>query len=365
MLTHVSREPLARDRGLAFGRAHPEAIHGTVVAYERLFREVHGLEASDVSAFGDQVAGRLSDLWPETVEEIAGIAAGAGIDETTLVAINARTELLAGAAPPECSAIGVLPERSGGTTLLAQNWDWHPDVRRSLMVWTIEEPDGRWLTTMTEAGILAKIGMNSRGVGLCLNILGTSLDGGACGTPVHVLMRLVLQRCDDLSGVEALLRGAELSASSSFNVGTPGALASFEVSPAAVERVDAVDGVLLHTNHFLRPPAGATDLYRRDWPDTQARLDELERRVRRAPGRLGADAVKDALRSHEAGQIAVCCHDADNERYADRQESLVSGCLHLEDLRFELADGAPCRTPYAQVGAGAAGAGTRQARSAG
>jgi hypothetical protein len=63
-----------------------------------------------------------------------------------------------------CSAIGVLPERSGGATILAQNWDWHPDLIESRVVWTITEPGGRWLTTLTEAGILAKVCLNSRGL---------------------------------------------------------------------------------------------------------------------------------------------------------------------------------------------------------
>ena len=210
------------------------------------------------------------------------------------MAVNARTELLAGAARPECSAIGVLPERSGGHTLLAQNWDWHPDLRESVVLWTIVEPDGCWLVTMTEAGMLAKIGLNSRGLGLCVNILGSSADGGPGGIPVHVLMRLALQRCDDVAAAGALLEANEVSGSSCFNVGSPGALASYEVSPAGVARIEPEDGVLLHTNHFLEPPGDAEDVHRRDSPSTLARLDELERRVRRAPGQVDAAAVKKA-----------------------------------------------------------------------
>jgi isopenicillin-N N-acyltransferase-like protein len=263
--------------------------------------------------------------------------------------VNARTELLAGAARPECSAIGVLPERSGGHTLLAQNWDWHPTLRESVVLWTIVEPDGRWLVTMSEAGMLAKIGMNSRGLGLCVNILESSGDGGPGGIPVHVLMRLALQRCDDVAAAGALLEASEVSGSSCFNVGSPGALASYEVSPAGVARIEPEDGVLLHTNHFLESVGDAEDVHRRDSPSTVARLEELERRVRRAPGQLDAAAVKEALRSHDAGPNALCCHDPDNERYADRAETLVSVCLDLDQLRFEISEGAPCSWPYREA----------------
>jgi len=358
MLSHVSEERLPQDRGLAFGRAHRHAVRATVAAYERIFREANGLDAAAVRDFGGQVTAHVGGTWPEAAAEISGMAHGADVDQATLMAVNARTELLAGATPPECSVLGVLPERSGGDTLLAQNWDWHPDLADSLVVWTVKEPDGRWFSTLTEAGILAKIGLNSRGLGLCLNILGTSLDGGSGGTPVHVLMRLILHHCDDHADVETLLEQTEVTGSSCLTVGTPGggpgALVSYELSPAGIARVPAEDGVLLHTNHFLSPPEGAEDLYLRDSPDTLARLEELDERVRHGPRAVDADAVKQALRSHAAGPLSVCCHDPANEAYADRQESLVSVLLTLEDLGFELTDGAPCRTAYEhlQVNAG-------------
>jgi isopenicillin-N N-acyltransferase like protein len=349
MLEHISEEGTARERGLRFGEAQRAAVEGTLAAYERLFSEAGGLNSAAVRSFGERVGERLGAAHPEAHEEIVAIARGAGADEPLLMAVNARTELLAGATPPECSAIGVLPQRSGGRTLLAQNWDWHPDLRESVVVWTIVEPDGRWLVTMTEAGILAKIGMNSRGLGLCLNILGSSADGGPGGIPVHVLMRLLLQRCDDVAAAGALLEASEVSGSSCFTVGSPGALACYEVSPSRVARIEPEDGLLLHTNHFLAQPGDAEEVHRLDSPSTLARFEELDRRFRSAPGQVDAAAVKDALRSHDAGPNGVCCHDPDNERYEDRTETLVSVCLDLEELRFEISDGAPCGAPYREV----------------
>ncbi len=349
MLEHVSEEGTPSERGLRFGEAQRGAVERTMAAYGRLFAEASGLDVAAVRSFGERVGDRLHGEHPDAHEEIAAIARGAGVDEALLMAVNARTELLAGAARPECSAIGVLPERSGGHTLLAQNWDWHPTLRESVVLWTIVEPDGRWLVTMTEAGMLAKIGMNSRGLGLCVNILESSDDGGPGGIPVHVLMRLALQRCDDVAAAGALLEASEVSGSSCFNVGSPGRLACCEVSPAGVARIEPEDGLLLHTNHFLAPVGDAEDVHRRDSPSTVERLEELERRVRRAPGQLDADAVKDALRSHDAGPNALCCHDPDNERYADRAETLVSVCLDLDQLRFEISEGAPCSSPYREA----------------
>ena len=166
---------------------------------------------------------------------------------------------------------------------------------------------------------------------------------------MHVLTRLLLQRCDDVAAAGALLQASEVSGSSCFNVGSPGALASYEVSPAGVGRIEPEHGVLLHTNHFLELPGDAEDVHRRDSPSTLARLDELDRRVRSGPGQVDAAAVKNALRSHDAGPNAVCCHDPDNERYAYRTETLASVCFDLDELRFEISEGAPCGVPYREV----------------
>ena len=106
---HRSDEPTARERGEAFGRAHAPAIRHTIAVYERMFAET-GVVAPGTS--GSRTGRTRSS---------SGMAEGAGVPLPALLAVNARTEILAGAGPTECSVVG-----AGG--LLAQNWDWHPDA---------------------------------------------------------------------------------------------------------------------------------------------------------------------------------------------------------------------------------------------
>ncbi|MQA75276.1 MAG: hypothetical protein GEU88_13195 [Solirubrobacterales bacterium] len=350
---HLSTEATARDRGLGFGRRHGHLVHRTVAAYELMFEEVRGLAPRDVRALGAEVGVLLAGECPDLADEIVGIADGANADPKSLFALNARTEILGGVGPCECSVIGLLPERAGGHTILAQNWDWHPDLAASRVVWTIVEPDGRWMTTLTEAGILAKIGINSDRLGLCLNLLASTDDGELGGLPIHVLCRLILGAAGDLSAAEAILERAHAGASSCFDVAHASAggsaMAAFELSPRGLDRIEAEDGVLLHTNHFLGPMR-PHDRKRPEQPDTEVRLAELERRVRDGPSRLTAEHAKQALSSHESPPIAVCCHDEDNPIRAERQATLASVCLHLDDREIEISDGAPCAASFDLVG---------------
>ena len=210
----------------------------------------------------------MAARWPELVDELDGIAAGAGQDTLELLAINARSELLSPIAVTECSSIGRL--RGAGVSL-AQNWDWHPDLAPARVLLTTAPPGDPWFVTMTEAGILAKVGLNARGLATALNFLTCSVDGGLDGVPVHVLLRVLLERCGSATDALELLMGARVSASAcvTIAVAEPGGAALFavELSPggAALVRPDA-DGLLIHTNHFLVPPAQGDDTQPRDHP---------------------------------------------------------------------------------------------------
>jgi isopenicillin-N N-acyltransferase-like protein len=301
MNIHVSEEPTPRLRGEAFGEAHADRVRHTVEIYRRL---------CDLSA-GGRV--RASD---SEHEELHGIATGAGVDVRDLLAVNARTELTSGR--HECSVIGE-------GDILAQNWDWHPDLQESTVLWIVRE-NGGWFATITEAGMLAKIGMNDAGLGVCLNLLRCSEDGGLAGTPIHLLMRRTLA-CRSVPDALELLTTARVSASSAVTVATPGDVATVELSPGGANVVR--DGT--HTNHFLQPPPAGDDVIESE--SSRPRLDA----IRSLP-------LREALRSHP-----VCQHVDESEPWEDRTATLASVIMDLGTLRMELADGHPCTAPYAEI----------------
>jgi len=255
--THRSEEHHPADRGLRFGRAQARAVANTAAVYRRIFDEDRGLGPSDIDERGREAQARIGAFRPALVDEIEGIAAGAGQPPELLFAINARTELLAGgqvAGTGECSTVAVLDaERRSG--LLAQTWDFHPDLAASRVVWTVAQADGRSHTTFTEAGILAKIGTNSDGVALAINFLATDRDGGLDGVPVHVLCRAVLEEARTLAQARALITAAPRSASVCMTVAGPDgdggvAAGAFELWPGGTLEVEASEGGwLAHTNH--------------------------------------------------------------------------------------------------------------------
>jgi len=197
------------------------------------------------------------------------------------------------------------------------------------------------------------LGLNSRRLGCCLNLLGSVDDGGLHGVPVHILLRLLLQRCDTLTDALRLLLTARVAASSSIDVGyadeSGGAVVAVELSPAGSHLVwPEPAGWLVHTNHFLGT-AAARDRLAAEWPDTFVRWSDAREPLAGGMGPLTAEDLQGVLRSHFNRPLSVCCHDADHPDYADRQQTLASVVIDLTDLRLTIAPGPPCEAPYADV----------------
>ncbi|MDX6496302.1 MAG: isopenicillin-N N-acyltransferase like protein [Gaiellales bacterium] len=345
---HNSTEPLPGDRGLGLGRAQADRIARTCDVYLRLFKLTAGLEPDEVTRLGGEALQRIGGYAPYLAEEIEGIASGSGVSPEMIGALNARTEVLR-AGRGECSTVACLGTATAdGAPIGMQTWDWHDDLAGSWMRWTIEHASGHRVDTMTEAGIVGKVGVSSAGVAVLLNILGHRDDGPPLGVPVHVLTRSVLDNSADAVQALALLSTVEVSASSAVTVVADdedgGAVCTVELSPAGPGFVTPNQaGVLTHTNHFLAEPGRSGDTMVREGPDSVLRLDHADR----AMASLAADpidepAILGALRSHRGGPGAICCHPSESAVFGDRWQTLATVTVQPAARTMTLRRGGPC-----------------------
>jgi isopenicillin-N N-acyltransferase-like protein len=355
---HFSAEAGAGDRGHALGAAQRERIRLVTGVYARL-HALNGLGDADVAALGVQALDRISAFAPELAGEIEGIASGSGLPVETIAALNARTEILAATAG-ECSTIACLGSMTAsGSALGVQTWDWHNELADGWIVWTIQHPDGRRVETMTEAGIVGKIGMNDRGVAVLLNILGHRDDGPPIGVPVHILCRAVLDRADGAVQALETIAAADLSASSAITVITDedgGAICTAEVSPAGPGFLTPDErGVLVHTNHFLEQPGRSGDTGVRAGPGTILRLDLARRRMAAMrPGEVTPAGVLAAMASHRGGPSAMCCHPNAGDGLGDRWTTLATIVAEPAARELTVYRGGPCQIAAASTTAAAA-----------
>jgi isopenicillin-N N-acyltransferase-like protein len=145
----------------------------------------------------------------------------------------------------------------GRPPVACQTWDWYDAMADGWLTWTIPFPDGRRLTTVTEYGMLAKVGVNDRGLGVLLNMLhhrddAPAVAGGEVGHPVHLLSRALLEDAATVDDAVRLASAARTTASTSLTVvDTHGGAVSVELFPGGPGLVEPTDGVLVRTNHFV------------------------------------------------------------------------------------------------------------------
>jgi isopenicillin-N N-acyltransferase like protein len=322
-------------------------IQATIEAYEQLYEAAGGLGTDDRRMLVADVVETTGAWAPELLEEMEGLAKGAGVDLSQIVLLNARTEALARVGHTgrgECS-VAVRVGDAGDVSAI-QTWDWHQHLRDHWLIWSIDHLDGRRVKTLTEYGIVGKIGVNAAGVAILINILHHATDGSQTGVPVHLIARHVLDSALTINDALMLITAVKVSASSAITV-----IASEEDEVAAVTVelfpdgpaivLPSDDGILIHTNHFLTTPANWNDREVTVGPDSFFRYDLLRRRLMRR-GKADEASVLNALSSHLGAGGALCCHPDPNAEMGARYETLATVAVDPRRFRLAVHAGGPC-----------------------
>jgi isopenicillin-N N-acyltransferase-like protein len=339
--------------GAAYGAAAEALIAENVALYLRRFHDQAGLDQAAVRAAGAGYRGTTRAVHPRIADMLDGVAEGAGVQVDEVYALNARTELIYGTRPDGgCTAAGVLDTHTAsGHLLMGQNWDWHPAQREAMVVLQTTDERGHTVITLAEAGMLAKTGLNSAGLGVCLNLLGCDRDGTVDGgVPYHVVVRAVLES-DHLGGALKVACRTPRNASLNLLIGQAheagGEIIDLELAPGEAGWLHPVDGLLTHANHFetalpvhdrAKDLGGAT-LFR----GARARRLLAEAAAAR---KVTEDDLVAVFRDHAGYPSAICRHVDERDEPLERSETVYSVLLDLDERRFGIAAGPPCGHEY-------------------
>ena len=256
---------------------------------------------------------------PAYVDEMRGIAEGAGLDFEHVALINARTEILKLGRHPHlrerlageeaCTGVVALPEATQGRRLIhAQNWDWKVECAETAVVLRVRRDDGPDLLTFTEAGGLARSGFNSAGIAITANYLECDRDYRRLGVPLALIRRKVLESRHLALAMRAVYVTPKSAANNMIVSHAEGVAIDFECAPDETFQVHPEDGLLVHANHFVSPTALARlrDTGIANTPDSLYRDVRVRSLLAPQIGRLTREAVKAALLDDFATPWSVC-----------------------------------------------------------
>jgi isopenicillin-N N-acyltransferase-like protein len=330
-----------RERGRAYGERARERVHRSLELYENVFRHYTGLGWAAVRDRAGAFAGSIDAYDERLLPEIEGIAEGAAVDAEDVLALNVRTEVMFGMAPQECTALCAASAQGADHVLLAQNWDWKPGAARTCVLLVEAPHDAPPFVTLVEAGLLAKCGMNGRGVGVAANALTSTLDRGRPGVPFHAILRKILSSASFDEARDAVTDPVRASSANYLIASRDGRALDLEVAPGGLEQVHPSEGTrLAHANHFLRPSrAGFKDLERFDDSSTSVARQVAADAWIGATGEPSMDDVLEALRDHSA---PVCQHAAGDVAPEAAYETIAAVAMDLTAGTLWITEGPPC-----------------------
>ncbi|GAA5836779.1 hypothetical protein JCM3766R1_006261 [Sporobolomyces carnicolor] len=370
--------------GFQHGQLAAVQIGNSLDLYRHYFKEQAGLEWNQVRELAHDFARFIERDHHDLLDEIKGIAQGAGQEWIDIVALNVRSEI--GLASPNaermkpidgCTAFSL--QDKDGTLWSAQNWDWKSAAADSLIALDIlaHEPTKRpRIRIMTEAGVIGKIGVNEFGVSTILNALKTKLRD-----PSQIPIHLLLRRLVSLPSIEACLAYLECppvsnrcASAAHILLTSPVESVSLELLPtgtfARTLTSSSTDGsatpargderqFLTHTNHLLYTKEETeTQL----WPDSFPRLSTLETLLsnvtdgvsasstsvdnaqtpRTEGGDMSFAQIRNILSDRSLGEKGICRYE--NERDGDIVTVFSIATRHSrdrEDLEAQVIVGRP------------------------
>lgn len=376
MATLHLRGPSYYEIGLQHGQQAKEQIYTNIKTYTTFFQETAGMKTWEEAKERSKIfIPTLEKLYPESLEEMRGIAEGAQLDMEDILALNVRSEIgltnypnTPKDTPPAitdgCTSI-VQCSQDRSTMILAQNWDWLEQLHDGMVILDIVTPDGKTrLQFLNEAGLVGKIGVNSHGVGICMNAI-------RCGAlsidrlPTHVMCRRILEFAKTFDEAVAMLD--EYGGACSFNLAmadVQGKFATVEITPnglSVISPLSAGDSTkvsgkgpnfVAHTNHVMTPPTefprGA--IYDRPAPNSFSRLERMTELTHEDINQqkvLTLESVIDRLKDQKGTPTSICRDKPPNATGMEKMTTLATVSMVFDTVakkvtKSQITIGRPC-----------------------
>lgn len=244
---------------------------------------------------------------PYLVDEIRGLAEGAGIEFADALSAQLRGEL-GMLADDACTTFVIGPRGTAdGTILIGQTSDTPAEIERFAYLLHLQPVDRPELLMWTFGGMLGYHGLNSAGVAHFAN----SLGGGPAWKFAlsHYPLKRMLLECRRLDEVLGVFQSVSVCSNGNYVVCAEREILDVELTsdgPLVIR--DAGAGFLAHSNHFLCGPHACRDNFDRSLPDSFPRLERIKQLISEGFGTLTVADLQRILGDHAGHPVSICRH---------------------------------------------------------
>jgi isopenicillin-N N-acyltransferase-like protein len=287
---------------------------------------------------------------PHLVEEVRGLADGAGIAFEQALVPQIRGEL--GHVPDGACTTFVIAAQgtAAGGVLIGQNCDMEIEYEQFGYVLHLQPEHRPPLILWTFGGQIGYHGMNRAGVAHFANALG----GGPAwkwGLPHYPVKRMMLEQ-SSLSEIIDLLRRVPICSNGNYVLcDGAGQIADVEVTSQGFEQVaDQAGKFIVHTNHYLCGAHACQQNLDQSLPDSFPRLERIRQLIAANYGTLTVSDLRAFLADHSGFPTSICRHShhgPDHPSVSARGRTVTSIIAEPAKGALHVAKGNPCTSEYA------------------
>jgi isopenicillin-N N-acyltransferase-like protein len=339
------------------GAAHGEALREQVRAHAERFldymltQSATGLTQEKLwSTWSPQVAVNEREA-PQLVEEMRGIARGAGVAFDRIFLLNSLLDVNGlrffdlAANFAGCSTFAVVRSADTRQTIVGQTYDMPAYQQDYLALLRLAPATGPRQLVFTFAGIVGAAGCNEAGLAVNINYL-SPRDLGL-GRLHSVIVRQILSATNFADAVTPPVTLRRAGGAHYLIADADGAIASIEVTAERFRVRHPEGNAIGHTNHYLDGWLKEVEYIRpASIGSSIARYAALSRFLRERGETLTVEALQELTRNHTSYPRSICAHGLASDPGAIRNRT-VAALIHVPAERImHLCAGCPCEGEY-------------------
>lgn len=285
------------------------------------------------------------EAYPQYVDEIRGMAEGAGINYGDLTVLNAMEAVTMDALHlTKCTSFAVNGDRTAdGHILMAHNEDWLPEDEDDVyLVHATPEKEPPFLA-MTYGGLIPNIGFNAYGIAQACDSVYP--NDSRIGLPRLLVSRAVLAARTPGNAIRSTLVPRRAAGYNHLIAHESGELYSVEVSARNFSILYAHDNYIVHTNHYLTGKMQAVESEPDELIATRVRYFRVERLLKKNSLHT-IHTLQSIQRDHVNHPSSVCNHADTLADPLAREKTINAMVIDLTARAMHIAWGNPCTSQY-------------------
>jgi isopenicillin-N N-acyltransferase-like protein len=285
------------------------------------------------------------ERYPQYVDELRGIAEGANVPYDDVAVVNAMEAVTTDALHlTKCTSMAVNQGRTADRhVLVAHNEDWVPEDEADVyMVHARPDHEVPFLA-MNYGGLLPNIGINAAGIAQCCDtVYPTDIR---IGIPRVVISRAVLGARNLSQAIRHMVAPQRAAGYNHLLAHESGELYNVEVSARHFALINAEEGYLVHTNHYLDYQMQLIE----DEPDelisTRVRYARALRLIKQTALHT-YESLQTIQKDHMNFEDSICNHLIEDDNPLDREKTITALLMDLTTREIHATWGNPCCNVY-------------------